>query len=346
METQPTAAEANESLQPNMIALCTVMLTLSTLALSLRMWSNYVAPSHHWGWDDFFAAITLPFIIAENGLIFWWIPLGLGKHAATVPEADLATGHKLIFIAAFLYDCNITLPKFSVLFFYNRIFERTSKWFTAALWIIGALNAGWLISGLISTIFQCTPVNAAWEAVPGSKCISQWSWFFGTAIPSMIIDLFILLLPLRPLWRLQAPISRRAVVGVVFICGYCVIVISVGRLVTLAKAGSHLLDDFTWTTITYLEWVQCEGPISLISVCLPNIFRLIKRVHDKGVRGALPDTRTGSNMLSSNTSGATKRQFIRMEDYPSNVSAQEEGDSKGVHERQSEDGDRMIAMAV
>ncbi|OTA63675.1 hypothetical protein K449DRAFT_381413 [Hypoxylon sp. EC38] len=59
MEMQLTAAEAEENMQPNLIAFCTVLLVLSTSALSLRLWSNYVTPSYIWGWDDFFAVITL-----------------------------------------------------------------------------------------------------------------------------------------------------------------------------------------------------------------------------------------------------------------------------------------------
>ncbi|KAK6208474.1 putative secondary metabolism biosynthetic enzyme [Pestalotiopsis sp. IQ-011] len=313
MATRLTAEEASETLQPNLIALCVIMLTLSTLALSLRMWSNYINPAHNWWWDDFFAVITLPFIIAETGLIFWWIKLGLGKHAATTSPEDLAKGPKIIFIAAFLYDSNISLPKFSALFFYRRIFQRTNIWFTAALWTVSIMNAGWLLSAWLSTVFQCTPVNAAWETVPGSTCISQWGWFFGTAIPSMIIDLCILILPLPLLWGLRASPARRFLVGVVFLCGYSVIVVSIGRLVTLASAGTHLLDDLTWTTVTYLEWVQCEGPISLISVCLPSIIYLTKSIKEK-VANNTHGTRGTSKTFRSSTA-SQQDQLVTMDDY-------------------------------
>lgn len=93
---------------------------------------------------------------------------------------------------------------------------------------------------------------------------------------------------------------------------------SIGRLVTLAQAGAHLLTDITWTTITYVEWVQCEGPISLISVCLPNIFRFVQVVRQRGDKGTLPDSRACTKMASA-ANGQDKRQFIRMEDYPSQI---------------------------
>ena len=63
--------------------------------------------------------------------------------------------------------------------------------------------------------------------------------------------------------------------------------VSIGRLVSIAKAGASLEADLTWSTITYLEWVQCEGPLSVISVCLPNILNLGNLIHTHGLRSVL-----------------------------------------------------------
>lgn len=82
------------------------------------------------------------------------------------------------------------------------------------------MNAAWLIAAWFSTIFQCIPVEAAWMTIKGSHCFSQTQWFLGTAIPSMIIDACILIMPLPMLWGLKASKSRRALVTGIFICGY------------------------------------------------------------------------------------------------------------------------------
>ncbi|TGJ85287.1 hypothetical protein E0Z10_g3505 [Xylaria hypoxylon] len=306
MATQLTAAELNDTLQPNLIALCTTLVALSTLALSLRLWSNYITLGYRWGWDDVFATLTLVFIISETALILWWIDVGLGRHAAAVSPEDLAKGPKIIFIATFFYDLNISLPKFSALFFYHRIFKRTKAWFSTALWIIGAANAGWLLSAFISTLLQCIPINAVWESVPGAKCFPQWSWFLGTAIPSVLIDFLILVTPLPIIWGLQMAPFRRFSIVVVFLFGYSVIVVSIGRLVTLAQAGSHLLDDLTWTPIQYLD-----------------IFRLVRRVYLDGIKGAMPGGRASTKTSSSTTNDEHKGQFIRMGDYPANIGAEQ-----------------------
>ncbi|KAI0431573.1 hypothetical protein F5Y09DRAFT_330270 [Xylaria sp. FL1042] len=272
-----TVAEMNETLQPNLIALCTITIVLSILALSLRVWSNYIVSSYRWWWDDLFAAITLPFAISENAIILWWVSLGLGKHAATVLPADLAKSPLIIFIANLLYYPYVSLPKFSVLFFYSRIFQRTNKWFTFALWATGVANAGWLLSVYIVAIFQYTPIGVAWETVPGSNSNPQGEWYLGVSISSLLIDFLILILPLPMLWGLQATIMRRIAVVVIFLFGYSVIIVSIGRLVTYMLHRTSLFDDLTWTSVGYVVWVQCEGLFSLVSICLPSIIRLIRR---------------------------------------------------------------------
>ena len=82
------------------------------------------------------------------------------------------------------------------------------------------MNAAWLIAAWISTIFQCVPVRKAWETVEGGHCIAQWSWFLGTAIPSLVIDFCILVMPMPILWRLQMNTSRKVWIMGVFLCGY------------------------------------------------------------------------------------------------------------------------------
>ncbi|MCJ1225694.1 hypothetical protein MMC12_002343 [Toensbergia leucococca] len=310
--------ENEASKQPELIALCTVMLLLATLAVLLRCWSISVIPAHRFGFDDFFAILTLPFIISECALIYWWISIGLGRHASTLSRAELSQGAKIIFADAFLYDACISLPKFSALFFYYRIFRKTNRQFYYALLVVGSMNAAWLIAAWISTIFQCVPVRKAWETVEGGHCIAQWSWFLGTAIPSLVIDFCILVMPMPILWRLQMNTSRKVWIMGVFLCGYCVIVVSIGRLVTLAKAGSSLESDLTWSTIPYIEWVQCEGPVSVISVCLPNIFTLGKRVYDHGFRSVLGGASTRKETLGSSDTVDNNGNFIRMDTYPPN----------------------------
>lgn len=138
-------------------------------------------------------------------------------HAADLPASKVDQSPRIIFAAAFLYDACISLPKFSALFFYHRIFQKTSKGFHRTLWIVGSFNAAWLMSAWLSDLLQCTPIEKAWESSIDGHCIPQWNWFLGTALTSMIIDVIILLMPLPMLWRLQMSTLRKLMIT---ICGY------------------------------------------------------------------------------------------------------------------------------
>ncbi|KAJ5419382.1 uncharacterized protein N7487_002932 [Penicillium crustosum] len=303
-----SSAESDGNRQSGLIALCVLMLILAVVSIALRCWSIWGSPNRKFGYDDAFAILTLPFIIAEFALAFYWISLGLGRHSATLPISNQLAGPKLIFAAAYLYDLCITLPKLSVLCFYYRVLRRGATWVIPTLWAVGALCVCWLIGSGLLTTFQCTPINAAWQAVPGARCFTQWKFFTGTAAPSAILDLIILLIPLPLLWSLHMSKAKKAMLIGLFICGYSVVILSIGRLITLLMGGSALEEDLTWSTIRYICWVQCEGPISLMSVCLPNIMELARRLRNKNKQpttSALSLSRskqTASELLSGNRS--------------------------------------------
>ena len=83
-------------------------------------------------------------------------------------------------------------------------------------------------------------------------------------------------------------------------------------------------DDITWTSIRYFQWALCEGPISLISVCLPNIFGLVRSIHGNGGKDTLPGPRGGSNVSTTSTTGRNKQHFIRIEDDQAPIYTQED----------------------
>ena len=65
-----------------------------------------------------------------------------------------------------------------------------------------------------------------------------------------------------------------------------------------------------------MEWVQCEGPSSVISVCLPNIFNLGKLIHTHGLRSVLRGGK--SNLERRNFPGSvnSNNRFIKMKTRP------------------------------
>ena len=149
-----------------------------------------------------------------------WTTKGLGQHASFVPAQDLALGPIYLYAGTFLYDIAITLPKFSAVFFYSRIFQVQSKVFKWTVWVLHALLAVWLLLAIPSTVLQCTPVQKAWVPSTPGHCVDSHRWLLGSAVSSVLNDIFILLAPLPLLWRLQMDTFRKVLLTGMFICAY------------------------------------------------------------------------------------------------------------------------------
>ena len=163
-----------------------------------------------------------PFCLTLNAMLIWWILYAFNP-VNTNPEKAilvLLSAAKVLFGGEYIFLLSIAIPKFSALFFYDRIFSNTSRTFKILLWVVGGLNLAWLIAGILAAIFQCSPTRKAFEPEIPGQCFSQWAWFFWTALTEMIIDIFILVLPLPRLWQLRMDGKKKAVVILTFLGAY------------------------------------------------------------------------------------------------------------------------------
>ena len=103
-------------------------------------------------------------------------------------------------------------------------------------------------------------------------------------------------------------------------------------MVALSQAGAGLWEDPTWSTVPYVLWVQSEGPISLMSVCVPNIVYLVKHARTHGWMGMMKPakasiigSRTHESARSTDPLASKSGKFIRLEAY----TAKGPGDGSG-----------------
>ena len=158
--------------------------------------------------------------IAASALHLNLLQLGLGQHAADVPPETLSQVFKVLWASYWLSDAGLSLSKASVLFFYARVFTTQTRWFKYGLWLAHGLNFCWWLSAVARVLLFCAPVQKYWEfALPGF-CRSSESLYIGSAVPSVIIDLFILLLPLPLMSKLSLKLGRKILIIGIFLCGY------------------------------------------------------------------------------------------------------------------------------
>ena len=146
------------------------------------------------------------------------IRLGLGHHMWYLsPSVELPL-LKRLFAIYYLYNTSLTLAKMSCLLFYTRIFNapRTSPKFSTAVWMTHALNFGFYIGNLFTVTFNLSPEA---QTAEGYRPNIAAVWL-GSAVPSVLLDLILLALPMPMVWKLRVGRRRKFGIFCIFVCGY------------------------------------------------------------------------------------------------------------------------------
>lgn len=124
---------------------------------------------------------------------------------------------KCIYALCLIYLTACALPKLSILFLYRRIF--TDKWTHIITWIlIMTVILNWVCYGL-ACIFQCIPIQGAWDKTIKAKCVSIPLLWKLSNVPILVTDLPMLFLPFPSLWKLQTSNAKKLGLTFIFICG-------------------------------------------------------------------------------------------------------------------------------
>ncbi|RDA94343.1 hypothetical protein CP533_3804 [Ophiocordyceps camponoti-saundersi (nom. inval.)] len=288
------------------------------------MTSPYVSPSNGWsivasvfvvqrlaykvwarngiGMDDVLIALAL--IIGMPSILF-------NGHFATAGGADedqdgggpwrifsydsIVDFCRLFFITEVIYFVSVVVIKLSVLFFYLRIFpDRRVRYL---LW--GTLLFTCLFGGafILLAVFRCRPVDYNWlqwetrrrgEGV--GRCLDADAIARSNAIVNILLDVWMLVIPVWQLKDLSLDWKRKAGVGAMFAVGTLsvfpsslpsqqhpytensfdsVIVVSVLRLRAYhLPAGSP---NPTWDLFDIGIWSVIENDVGIIGACMPSL---------------------------------------------------------------------------
>ena len=118
-----------------------------------------------------------------------------------------------------MYASAISLLKLAALCFYARVFSINRR-FRISLWIVSGLVVAWWIQSIFTYIFQCLPINKAWEVDGSGSCVSVTQIYIAGALSNVVIDAIVLLMPLPLLWRLQLKPMEKPGITLVFSAGY------------------------------------------------------------------------------------------------------------------------------
>ena len=107
--------------------------------------------------------------------------------------------------------------------------------------IVGTANAIWVLLLIGLAVFQCIPVQRAWNRNLPGRCLDTKALFIGNAVPHIVIDLVMVAMPIHPVSKLRLPLSQRIALIGIFMLGGIVCIVSMYRVTTLATIdGTNL----------------------------------------------------------------------------------------------------------
>lgn len=118
-----------------------------------------------------------------------------------------------------IYIVLLALAKLSVLAMYWRIFSTGFVIVRRGCIILSILTFLWLLAGAIGTCIQCRPLRSIWTSGVVSHCYDPGKLAVANAVPNMIIDLAILLLPVYEISRLSMAIPHKIGIAGIFLLG-------------------------------------------------------------------------------------------------------------------------------
>lgn len=220
---------------------------------------------------------------------------GYGQHGSTLQPDDKAQALKYFVLTQVTYKASINLTKSSILLLYTRIFSNI-RWFRWVCTCLMITIAMYCVASLVVTIFQCTPVQRAWDKdIPGT-CIDNGKFWYANGGFSITTDLLILLLPMPLVYALQIPRVQKAALMLVFTLGILcvslrsptskksanrqcsVVITSCLRLTTLNSQARTPDPTFD---IASTMWTTIEMNVAILCACLPQIRPLIVKFFPK-----------------------------------------------------------------
>ncbi|KID69007.1 uncharacterized protein G6M90_00g054300 [Metarhizium brunneum] len=281
----PSGIDLSQDKRPLIVAISVTTWILAFTTVACRIVGRRMRGLQLW-LDDWFIVAALPPSLGHVlGMAAYAVSHGLGRHVWAAKRDCLYAWALGLFVAEICYTLTLVFVELSILSFFWRSFSvRDSiQW---PILILASLVCIWGAAVLLVTFLQCLPTRAIWERFDPANSMSANNYtcevdlvkfFYANAIPTIVTDLVMLMLPVPYVWRLQLPRIQKIALGCVFLAGVFVTIISMIRFYHLLSLD--LEDpDITWNFVTVGIWSFVEGNTAIVCACLPFLRPVINRI--------------------------------------------------------------------
>ena len=117
-----------------------------------------------------------------------------------------------------LYVAGTAAAKFSILLLYRRLFGLYKK-FLITLYVVGAITFCYSLVEILVIIFQCRPVNAAWNFNIEGTCVDLALGGIIVGSINVATDFVTLFLPMPLVWSLNIQMKWKVQLVGIFLLG-------------------------------------------------------------------------------------------------------------------------------
>ncbi|GLA80669.1 hypothetical protein AtubIFM56815_001497 [Aspergillus tubingensis] len=222
--------------------------------------------------SDFVMLVTMAFSIIYSALCIAQSRYGLGLPLSLRPKADLPDYTKLNYAGRPFYQLGIAGFKASLCLNYLRLISGTSKnYYRILIWAVITISTLGHLAGTLVLIFDCQPVERAWNPNISGSCLPAGPTFYGLAIFTIICDITIIILPIPLLLQLNIKTAQKAGVVCLFLLGLFTTICSILRLTQINRVA---YGDGNSTMLVL--WGTIEFNVGNIVTCVPFLAPLLK----------------------------------------------------------------------
>ncbi|KAJ0414035.1 hypothetical protein BJY00DRAFT_319216 [Aspergillus carlsbadensis] len=247
-----------------------ISMVLVTLSLVLRLWAKFLRRRRFMTHDYlYFASYVLA--MGYSALFLYGIyPNVIGMHqedAVRLYPDRLVRTLKIVASSTFIWATATTLVKLSLLSLYLHVFK-SELIFRILAYIVAILCVMFTIAVTILGALFCRPFAYNWDrSIEGGRCIDSPKFQLSTAVVNIILDFFVVLLPLPVLWSLHMSWKRKVMLSGIFSLGLCICAMNLTRTIIVVNQN---LSDVTHEIARVGLFSVLEVNVGMICAALPT----------------------------------------------------------------------------
>ena len=161
------------------------------------------------------------------------VSLGAGKHVVLLKSTTAYA--KIVLFSEIFYVMGAALVKCAILLLYRRLFGSNRR-FQHILWSVGAFVVAYSLAEILVVIFQCRPINAAWNLfINPTYCVNLSQGAIIVGALNAATDFAVLLLPIPMVLGLKMKTKWKIQLIGIFLLGGFVCLGSIYRVTILHK---------------------------------------------------------------------------------------------------------------